>query len=333
MPSRHTVVVTEAPYFSETMGVILRQVDADIRLAPCFTEEEVVSQTSGAEVIVTTKSRFPRSVLEKLPDCRFILRCGIGLDNFDLKAATERGILIAYLPDWYHEDLTDHIVAFILNSTRKINYIDHLVKQGKFSYKRIFPIHQLKNQILGIIGFGKIPRFLLSKLLPFKFRILVYDPYANSFPEGVEKVDLDRLLKQADIISIHCPLNEETRGLIGERAFSLMKPGVYIINTARGEIIDENALLKALRENRIAGAALDVFSQEPPAPDHPILQFENVIITPHMAWYSEEALEEARTRAAEEVVGFFKGKMPSYPANPESSTLLFNPKDRTRTTG
>ena len=320
MPSRHIVVVTEAPYFSETMGLILRDVDADIRLAPCFTEEEVVSQTSGAEVIVTTKAKFPRKVLERLPECRFILRCGIGLDNFDLKAATERGILIAYLPDWYHEDLTNHVVAFILNSTRKIHYTHNLVRQGTFSYERIYPIHQLKDQVLGIIGFGKIPRFLLPKLLPFKLRILIYDPFVSSLPEGLEKVDLDSLLKQADIISINCPLNEETRGLIGERAFSLMKSGVYIINTSRGGIIDENALLKALRENRIAGAALDVFSQEPPPPDHPILQFENVIITPHIAWYSEEALEEARTRAAEEVVGFFKGKLPSYPANPEAWT-------------
>jgi D-3-phosphoglycerate dehydrogenase / 2-oxoglutarate reductase len=320
MPSRHTVIVTEAPYFSEAMRAMLREADADIRLSPCFTEEEVISQTSGAEVIVTTKAKFPRKVLERLPECRFILRCGIGLDNFDLRAATERGILIATLPDWYHEDLTDHIVAFILNSTRKVNYTHHLVKQGKFSYERIYPIHQLKNQVLGIIGFGKIPRFLLPKLLPFKFRILVYDPYTDSLPKGLEKVDLDSLLKRADIISINCPLNEETRGLIGERAFSLMKPGAYIINTARGGIIDEHALLKALRENRIAGAALDVFSQEPPPPDHPILQFENVMITPHMAWYSEEALEEARTRAAEEVVGFFKGKMPGHPANPEAWT-------------
>jgi D-3-phosphoglycerate dehydrogenase len=233
MLSRHTVVVTEPPYFSDAMRAVLREADADLRLAPCFTEEEVVCQASGAEVIITTKAKFPRRVLENLPDCRFILRCGIGLDNFDLKAATERGILIAYLPDWYQEDLTDHVVAFILSSSRKIQYIHNLVKQGRFSYERIFPIHQLKNQILGIIGLGKIPRFLLPKLLPFKFRILAYDPYASSFPEGVEKVDLDRLLGQADIISIHCPLNEKTRGLIGERAFSLMKPRVYIITESR----------------------------------------------------------------------------------------------------
>jgi D-3-phosphoglycerate dehydrogenase len=302
------------------MQTFMRESNIELRLVPYHREEEILPQTSEVEAIITTNAIFSKKILDKLQECRFILRCGIGLDNFDMKAASERGILVAYLPDWYHEGLTDHIVAFILNSTRKVHYAHNLVKQGKFSYERIYPIHQLKDQVLGIIGFGKISRFLLPKLFPFKFRILIYDPYTNSLPEGLEKVDLDSLLKRADIISINCPLNEETRGLIGERAFSLMKPGVYIINTARGAIIDENALLKALRENRIAGAALDVFSQEPPPPDHPILQFENVIITPHIAWYSEEALEEARTLAAEEVVGFFKGKLPSYPVNPEAWT-------------
>lgn len=318
MGHRYSVIVTEAPYFSESMQGILKEVNAELKLAPCTTATEVVSRASEADVIITTKADFSRPVIEHLNRCRFILRCGIGMDNFDIEAATERGILIANLPDWYVEDLSNHIMAFILDSSRKITLIDRLVRRGEYSLDKIKPIRQLKNRVLGFVGFGKNARSLLPKLKPFRFRLLVYDPYTSNLPQDVERVDLHALLSQSDFVTINCPLTEETRGLIGEHELKLMKPEAYIINSARGAIVDEDALINALQQKRIAGVATDVLAKEPVTSNHPLLQFDNVIITPHIAWYSDESIEEARIKAAENVVRFIKGDLPSHPLNPEA---------------
>jgi D-3-phosphoglycerate dehydrogenase len=321
MVTRHSVIVTDGRYFSESMQNILKEVRAKLTLNPCRSEDEVISRASTAEVIITTSAIFSKQVLESLHQCIFIIRCGIGIDNIDIKTATEKRILVGYLPDWYIEDVSNHIMALILDSSRKVTFADRLVRNGNYSFNKIQPVKQLKNRILGLLGFGKISKCLLYKLQPFNFEILVYDPYMSILPVEIEKVDLPSLLHRADFIVINCPLTEETRGMIGEMEFSLMKPEVYIINTARGAIINEVALIKALHEKRIAGAALDVISQEPVRSEHPLLQFDNVIITPHIAWYSEESLEEVRVKAAEDVVRVLKGNLPSHPLNPEVWTL------------
>jgi D-3-phosphoglycerate dehydrogenase len=317
MVSRYSVIVTDARYFSEAIQDILKQVDAELILAPCRSENEVISQASKADAIITTSAIFSKQVLENLYQCKFIIRCGVGIDNIDVKAATEKGILVAYLPDFYIEDVSNHIMALILGSSRKITFTDRLVRDGKCSFNKIQPIKQLKSKVLGLVGFGKISRCLLPKLKPFNFQVLVYDPYISILPREVEKADLPSLISRADFIIMNCPLTEENREMIGEREFNLMKPEVYIINTARGALINEVSLIKAIREKRISGVALDVVTQEPVTSDHPLLQFDNVIITPHIAWYSEESLEEARLKAAEDVVKVLKGDLPKYPVNPE----------------
>ena len=317
MVSRYSVIVTDARYFSEAIQDILKQVDAELILAPCRSEDEVISQASKADAIITTSAIFSKQVLENLYQCKFIIRCGVGIDNIDVKAATEKGILVAYLPDFYIEDVSNHIMALILGSSRKITFTDRLVRDGKCSFNKIQPIKQLKSKVLGLVGFGKISRCLLPKLKPFNFQVLVYDPYISILPREVEKADLPSLISRADFIIMNCPLTEENREMIGEREFNLMKPEVYIINTARGALINEVSLIKAIREKRISGVALDVVTQEPVPSDHPLLQFDNVIITPHIAWYSEESLEEARLKAAEDVVKVLKGDLPKYPVNPE----------------
>jgi D-3-phosphoglycerate dehydrogenase len=318
MGHRYSVIVTEAPYFSESMQQILNAVDAELKLAPCTTATEVISQASEADVIITTKADFSKPVIKRLNRCRFILRCGIGMDNFDIPAATAKGILIANLPEWYVEDLANHIMAFILDSSRKITLIDRLVRNGEYSLDKIKPVRQLKNRVLGFVGFGKNARSLLPKLNAFNFRLLVYDPYASNLPQDVEGVDLKALLSQSDFVVVSCPLTEETRGIIGDDEFKLMKPEAYLINSARGAIVDEDALIRALRQKRIAGVATDVLANEPVTSREPLLEFDNVIITPHIAWYSEESIEEARIRAAENVVRFVKGDLPSHPINPEA---------------
>jgi D-3-phosphoglycerate dehydrogenase len=172
--------------------------------------------------------------------------------------------------------------------------------------------------VLGFVGFGKNARSLLPKLKPFRLRLLVYDPHTSNLPQDVESVDLHALLSQSDFVAINCPLTDETRGLIGEHELKLMKSEAYIINSARGSIVDEDALIRALQQKRIAGVATDVLAKEPVTSNHPLLQFDNVIITPHIAWYSDESLEEARIKAAENVVRFIKGDLPSHPLNPEA---------------
>jgi len=303
------------------MENLLGEVKAELRLTPCRSEEEVITQVFSAEAVITTSAAFSQRVLENLKRCKFIIRCGVGIDNIDVKAATRQGILVAYLPDFYIEDVSNHIMALILNCTRKISFTDHLVRNGNYSFDKIQPIKQLRHRVLGLVGFGKISSCLLPKLQPFNFQVLVYDPYISILPREVEKVDLTSLLQRADFIIMNCPLTEENRGMVGQREFSLMKPGVYIINTARGLLIDEVALISALREKRIAGATLDTIVKEPVTSDHPLLQFDNVIITPHIAWYSEESLEEARLRATEDVIRVLKGGLPKYPVNPEAWDL------------
>lgn len=317
MGHRYSVIVTEAPYFSASMQQILNEVDAELELAPCTTADEVISRASEADMIITTKADFSKPVIEGLNRCRFILRCGIGMDNFDIPAATAKGILIANLPGWYVEDLANHIMAFILDCSRKITQIDRLVRDGEYSLDKIKPVRQLKDRVLGFVGFGKNARGMLSKLKAFNFRILAYDPYASDLPPDVEEVDLEALLKRSDFVVVSCPLTEETRGFIGDDEFKLMKPEAYLINSARGAIVDEDALIRALRHEEIAGVATDVLANEPVTSYEPLLEFDNVIITPHMSWYSEESIEEARVRAAENVVRFVKGDLPSHPLNPE----------------
>jgi D-3-phosphoglycerate dehydrogenase len=318
MGHRYSVIVTEAPYFSESMQQILNEVDAELKLAPCTTATEVISQASEADTIITTKAEFSKPVIEGLNRCRFILRCGIGMDNFDIPAATEKGILIANLPEWYVEDLANHIMAFILDSSRKITQIDRLVRSGEYSLDKIKPVRQLKDRVLGFVGFGKNAISMLPKLKAFNFRILVYDPYTSNLPQDVEGVDLDALLSRSDFVVVSCPLTEETRGIIGDAEFKLMKAEAYLINSARGAIVDEDALIRALRQKEIAGVATDVLANEPVTEREPLLEFDNVLITPHIAWYSEEAIEEARIQAAENVVRFIKGDLPSHPLNPEA---------------
>lgn len=322
MGHRYSVIVTEAPYFSESMQQILNAVDAALKLEPCTTATEVLSQASEADMIITTKADFSKPVIEGLNRCRFIIRCGIGMDNFDIPAATAKGILIANLPGWYVEDLANHIMAFILDSSRKITQIDRLVRNGAYSLDKIKPVRQLKDRVLGFVGFGKNARAMLPKLKAFNFRILAYDPYASDLSADVEGVDLEALLSRSDFVVVSCPLTEETRGIIGDDEFKLMKPEAYLINSARGAIVDEDALIRALRQKEIAGVATDVLANEPVTSREPLLEFDNVLITPHISWYSEEAIEEARIQAAENVVRFIKGDLPSHPLNPE----VFNSK-------
>lgn len=310
---------------------VFREVGADFVRRNCETEEELVATAHDADAIITlsTAQPFPRRVIEKLTRCRIIASIGIGYEGVDVAAATEHAILVANVPDYCLEEVSDHTMALLLACARKLLRLDRAVKGGKWDTverPRIRfdiwpPMSRLKGQTLGLIGFGKIPRALVPKAQGFGLRVISYDPYVSrEVAEGlrVELVALDRLLGEADFISVHTPLNPETWHLLGREQLKKMKPTAYVINTARGGIIDEKALYTALREGLIAGAGLDVLDPEPPRPDNPLFKLDNVIISGHSAHYSDAAMAELRRRPEQEVIRVLKGQWPVGLVNPEA---------------
>jgi len=242
-----------------------------------------------------------------------IVRYGVGVDNVDLEAATEKGIFVANVM-YDVTDVADHAVSLVLSLIRKIPLANRNVRKGLWDWKTVQPISRLRGKTVGIIGFGRIGRKVAQRLKGFEVKLIAYDPYVpeNVFAEyNVERVNFETLIKEADIIMVHASLTSETRHLIGEDELKSMKRSAILVNTSRGSIIDEKALYKALKEGWISGAGLDVLEKEPPERNNPLLKLNNVIITPHMAWYSIESLDEIRRIAAEEVVRALSGQIPT----------------------
>jgi D-3-phosphoglycerate dehydrogenase len=241
------------------------------------------------------------------------------VDNVDLAAATSAGIVVTRVPDYCIDEVSDHTLALLLALARKIPFANAQVHAGRWEMPAVVPIHRLRGLVLGLAGFGKIPQLVAPKAKSFGLRVVAHDPYvpAEIFTRaGVEAVDFAQLLKISDFVSVHTPLLPETRGLFGADAFRQMKPTAYLINTARGPIVDELALARALNAGQLAGAALDVMAQEPPV-NSPLVGRANVILTPHTSFYSEESLVDLQVKAAEEVTRVLTGQAPRNPVNPE----------------
>lgn len=296
----------------------------------CLTEEEVIETARDADAIigVATFQPFSRKVIENLTKCRFIQSMGIGYDRLDVAAATEYGILAANMPDYCLEEVSDHAMALILACTRRIVVLNETVKKGGWKVepdpdiqKEVWPkMSRLKGQTLGLLGFGRIPRTMVPKAKGFGLRITAYDPY---LPEdiftglGVERVDLERLLRESDIISVHSVFTSETKHMLGLKELKKMKPNAHIVNTARGGIIDGQALYTALKEGIIMGAAVDVTEPEPIKPDDPLLTLDNFIVTAHSGHFSIPAFTELTHRPGREVARVLKGEWPVGLLNPE----------------
>lgn len=299
---------------------VLAPLGIELRSGQCKSEEEIIELAQGADAVLNCYAKMTARVIEKLSRCKIIARYGIGVDNVDLIAATRAGILVTNVPDYCVDEVSDHALALILALARQIVLADGAVREGRWDVVPHAGIRRLRGQTLGVVGFGKIARVLASKVQPLGMKVLVYDPYLDPkliARHGAEGVNLDRLLAEADAVSIHVPLSPETRGLIGERELARMKPTAFLINTSRGGIVDEQALAEALKAGRIGGAALDVLSVEPPPLDHPLRKLPNVILTPHLAFYSRESVIELQTKAAEEVARALRGEPPRSPVNRE----------------
>lgn len=298
---------------------VLAKIGAELQLAPEPTPDGILGVARTADAILVTYAKITGEMIRQLERCRIISRFGIGVDNVDIAEATRAGIVVTKVPDYCIDEVSDHTMALLLALVRKIPMSNAQVHAGVWKMPAVVPIHRLRGSVLGLVGFGRIPQLVAPKAKSFGIRVVAYDPYVA--PElfsraGVESVDFGRLLEMSDYVSVHSPLLPETRGLFNAQAFGQMKPTAYLINTARGPIVDEAALAKALDQQQIAGAALDVMSQEPPGRS-PLFGRDNVVITPHTSFYSEESLVDLQTRAAEEVVAVLGGQPPRNPVNPE----------------
>ena len=315
------VAITDYVFPSlEPEQAVLESLGVELRPQQCRSEEEIIALAQDADAILNCYAKMSARVIQNLKRCRIIARYGIGVDNVDLAAATEAGILVTNVPDYCVDEVSDHALALLLALARKIVTADAGVKSGTWNVTAHAEIRRLRGQILGLLGFGKIATVLASKVQPLGMKVLVYDPYlapALIAQHGAEAASLDRLLAEADAISVHVPLSPETANLISQRELAHMKPTTFLINTSRGGIVDEQALAVALKGGRLGGAALDVLSAEPPPPDHPLRQAPNMILTPHLAFYSRESVIELQTKAAEEVARALKGEPPRSPVNSE----------------
>ncbi|RKD23229.1 hydroxyacid dehydrogenase [Ammoniphilus oxalaticus] len=315
------VVVTDFDYADvHPEEEVLDRLGITLIKAQCRSEADVIEICKDADGVLTQYAPFTREVIEQLDKCKVISRYGIGVDTVDLAAATEKGIIVSNVTDYCIDEVSDHAMAFLLACARKTVVYNQAVKQGVWDYKVGMPMFRLRGRALGLVGLGRIPQQVARKAQAFGMRVIAYDPY---LPEhvardlNVELVDLNTLCEQADFISIHTPLTEATRGFIGPEQFRRMKPEAVIINTARGPIINEQAMINALESGAIAGAGLDVLEQEPIPADHPFMKMDQVILNPHAAWHSNEAQEELKRKVAENVVDVLSGYWPRYLVNRE----------------
>lgn len=318
---RFKVVITDSSYPSNEpeRRVLAGLAELNILQPPQRkTEEGLIEALRDADGILNESITITRRIIESLEKCRIIVRYGVGYDNVDVDAATERGILVCNVPDYCIDEVADHTMALILALNRKLLQLDGAVKAGAWDWKLFQPIRPLKDAVLGILGFGRIGAAVAERARSFGLKIVASDPYVSDEKlrsQKVEPLSLAALLEASDIVSLHVPLTKETYHMLGEGELRRMKKTAYIVNTSRGALIDSRALYKALSEGWIAGAALDVWEVEPPRKEEPLLRLPNVIATPHIAWYSEESLKRLQVRAAEEVARVLRGEKPRSPVN------------------
>lgn len=319
--SVYTILVTDYAWPNlEIERQLLAGVGGELLVAETGSAEEITRLASQADAILTCWAQVPPAALEAAPRCLLVSRYGIGLDNIPIQRATELGILVTNVPDFCSEEVSDHTMALLLTLARQIMPQAEASREGRWQRETGQTIPRLRGQTLGLIGYGNSARALVPKAQGFGLNVLAYTPRLTPglLANGVESVgSLDDLLARSDYISIHTPLTDATRGLIGESALRKMKPNAVLINTSRGAIIDETALVRALAEGWIAGAGLDVLVQEPPPADHPLPALPNVIITPHAAFYSEASIAELQQKAAQNVADVLLGKLPTHIVNQE----------------
>lgn len=297
---------------------VLMPLDVELVDFHCTTEDEVIAAAADCDAMICQFAPITRRVIERLERCKVIVRYAIGVDNIDVKAAEEHGIYVCNVPDYGIDEVSNQAIALLLDCAKKLTYLAGQVKQGNCGYTCVKPLYRMEGKTLGLVGFGRIPRAVARKMGGFGVHILAYDPmidHQEAKEWNVQPVSLEELLERSDYISVHCPLTEDTHHLFDRAAFSKMKPTAIFINTARGGVVKEEDLVWALENGVIGMAGLDVTETEPIPMDHPLLKLDNAVVTPHAAWYSEEAVISLQRKAAEEVANVLQGALPRNPVN------------------
>lgn len=284
--------------------------------------EELIEKSADADIIIVNMAQFDRRVLGALKNCKLVIRHGAGYDNIDIEAATEFGIQVCYVPDYCREEVAEQAMMLILachrKFTRQLSSFDASVAKGQWDFTHVIPFNRLSYKTAGIVGCGRIGSIVLQMFRGFNMNVLVCDPFLSEQRQqalGIKCLPLEEVLTQADVVTVHPALNKSTYHSIGERELRMMKPDSILVNTARGSIVDAEALAKACTEHWIAGAGIDVFEKEPPPPDFVLRNIPNIILTPHLAWYSEDAGWSIREKIMEDVFRLIGGKPQRFPVN------------------
>ena len=320
--ARFRVAVTDYVFPDlEPEKEILAEVGAELVAGQSETKQDCIEIVTAADAVLNTYfGPIDAEVMDAMPDCRIIVRYGVGVDTIDIAAATERGIMVANVPDYCIDEVSDQAVAMTVSLLRKLPQGDRMVRGENWALADLKPMSRLNVLTIGIIGMGRIGRAIATKLAPFTPHLIYHDPYVESgaLPD-LTAVELDELYRTADAIIIQAPSTPQTRHMLNEGAFAAMQRSPVIINCARGDLIDTDALVAALEQGQVSGAGLDVIEGTPPLPlDHPVLGFDNVILTPHSAWFSADALHTLQRFGAMEVARVLRGERPKHLLNPEA---------------
>jgi len=318
MAAKAKVVLTD--YVWDSLDVERKTLEgvAELVALKTKTPEEFLHQAADCDALLNTYAGpITAEVMARMPNCKIIARYGIGVDTIDLDAATAAGIIVTNNPTYCIDEVAEHTMALLLASARKIAFYDRLVRMGRWEVPPGKPMFRLAGSILGLVGFGNIARQVATRAAAFGMRILFFDPFVEEGQHGIlaERNELHDLLAAADFVSLHPPLVPQTRKLIDDEALRRMKPSAFLINCARGPIVDTAALVRALDNRTIAGCALDTIHPEPLPQEHPLCGRDNVIISPHVAWYSEQAMAGLQAGAPGEVRRVLTGQWPANVVN------------------
>lgn len=316
-----TVLVTDYAWPNlDVERAVLAEADAELLVAETGSEDELIDLAPRADAIMTCWQQVTAPVLEAAHRCVTVARYGVGLDNIDVAAATRLGIIVTNVPEFCTTEVADHTMALLLGHARHIARFAEATRAGGWDNRAFAPMHRLGGQVMGLVGYGNIAQQVAQRAQAFGYQVVAYSPSrAGRQPEGGVRfaASLVELLRAADVVSLHLPLTPDTRHVIGRAALAEMKPGAILVNTSRGALVDEAALADVLNDGRIGGAALDVLDGEPPAASHPLLGHPSVIVTPHAAFDSVEAIAELQETAARNVVAVLRGALPATVVNPE----------------
>ncbi len=296
---------------------VLAQADAELVVAPSDDGATLRELAGGVDAIMTCWAAIPAEVIGAVEDCRGVTRLGIGLDNIDVDYCTRQGIPVTNVPDYCQQEVAEHTLALILALARNLGIFHQDTREGIYCRENGPPLQRLEGRTLGLVGLGSIGRVVASKARAFGLQVIATRRDLSRSTDGIPVMPLPELLKQSDFVSLHLPLNDENATLIGDLELATMKPGSFLINTARGGLVDHQALAGALDRGHLAGAALDVQDPEPPPLDQPPYNHPHVIVTPHAAFISRQSLLDLRTRASNQIVQCLRGEVPDNLVNPE----------------